>query len=117
VAVTCLIVDDNAVFLEAARDLLERQGVEVVGVAGSSAEALRRCIELQPDVILVDIELGQESGLELCRMLDQVTDDAAVVLISTYGEGDLGELVDVSPARGFLSKSELSRGAILELLN
>ena len=115
-AVTCLIVDDNAAFLEAARDLLERQGVEVVGVAATSAEALRRSMELHPDVILVDVELGQESGLELCRMLDHVSGDAAVVLISTYAEGDLDELVDTSPARGFLSKSDLSRGAILELL-
>jgi CheY-like chemotaxis protein len=65
----CLIVDDSPHFLDAARGLLERQGITVVGVASTSAEALRRAQELRPDVTLVDIDLGGESGLELARRL------------------------------------------------
>ncbi len=63
IALRCLIADDNASFLEAATDLLRRQGVAVVGVASSGAEAVERVRELQPDVALVDIKLGAESGL------------------------------------------------------
>jgi CheY-like chemotaxis protein len=54
----CLIVDDSPRFLAAARGLLERQGIAVVGVASSGAEALRRVAELRPDVTLLDIDLG-----------------------------------------------------------
>jgi CheY-like chemotaxis protein len=62
-----LIVDDSPCFLEAARGLLERQGIMVVGVASNGAEALRLAEELRPDVTLLDIDLGGESGLELAR--------------------------------------------------
>ena len=65
----CLIVDDSLRFLDADRGLLERQGMTVVGVASTSADALRRTVELRPDVTLVDIDLGGESGLELARRL------------------------------------------------
>jgi CheY-like chemotaxis protein len=63
--VRCLIVDDSPWFLDAARSLLEREGITVVGVASTGAEALRRTAEFRPDVMLVDIDLGGESGFEL----------------------------------------------------
>jgi DNA-binding NarL/FixJ family response regulator len=56
-----LIVDDSESFLEAARVLLEREGLEVAGVASTSANALRQFEVLHPDVILVDIFLDEES--------------------------------------------------------
>ena len=65
----CLIVEDIADFVDAARGLLERQGITVVGVASTSAEALRCFEELRPDVTLVDIDLGGESGFELAEQL------------------------------------------------
>jgi DNA-binding NarL/FixJ family response regulator len=64
-ALSVLIVDDNGLFLEAARDRLEQGGLRVVGVAATSAEALRRTEELRPEVVLVDVMLGSESGLSL----------------------------------------------------
>src|SRR6266581_1673989 len=65
----CLLVDDNDAFLETARDLLEREGMQVAGVASNIAGALRQVRTLRPDVILVDIGLGDESGFELARLL------------------------------------------------
>jgi DNA-binding NarL/FixJ family response regulator len=114
----CLIVDDSPRFLDAARGLLERQGVTVVGVASNGAEALQRAVELRPDVTLLDIDLGGESGLELARRLhDQAGQaPAPVVLISTHAEQDYAELIAASPAIGFLSKTALSADAIRELL-
>jgi CheY-like chemotaxis protein len=114
----CLIVDDSPRFLDAARGLLERQGVAVIGVASTSAQALQRVQELHPDVTLVDLDLGGESGLELARRLhDQASTAAApVILISTHAEQDYAELIAASPAVGFLPKTALSADAIRRLL-
>ncbi|RZL82785.1 MAG: response regulator [Rhodococcus sp. (in: high G+C Gram-positive bacteria)] len=112
----CLIVDDSPTFLDAARRLLEQQGVEVVGMVSNTADAIRTVAELRPDVILVDVELGPESGFDLAERLDEAAHSTAVILISTHAEQDLAELISVSPAVGFVSKSELSAGAIRELL-
>ena len=105
-----LIVDDNQSFLDAGHLLLERQGVLIVGVATTSAEALRRAAELRPEVILVDVMLGRESGLDLARRLaDQDRGAAAVILISTLSRADLAELAVGSRAAGFLPKSDFPR--------
>jgi CheY-like chemotaxis protein len=116
--VRCLIVDDSPRFLEAARGLLERQGVTVVGVASNSADALQRAGELRPDVTLLDIDLGGESGLELARRLHGEAGQAPapVILISTHAEQDYAELIAASPAIGFLAKTALSGDAIRDLL-
>jgi DNA-binding NarL/FixJ family response regulator len=116
VAERCLIVDDNARFLDAARSTLERQGIQVVGTATTTAEALQRAEELRPDVVLVDISLGDESGFELTRRLVEDL-RTRVVLISTRSEDDYADLVATSPAVGFLSKSQLSGRALRELLS
>jgi CheY-like chemotaxis protein len=115
----CLIVDDSPHFLDAARGLLERQGITVVGVASTSAEALRRTGELRPDVTLLDIDLGGESGLELARRLHGQAGQAPapVILISTHAEQDYAELIAASPAIGFLPKTALSADAIRGLLD
>ncbi|HTJ38163.1 MAG TPA: response regulator [Dactylosporangium sp.] len=116
----CLIVDDSALFLRCARELLEREGVEVVGVASNCAQALQRTEELQPDLVLVDIDLGKECGFDLARQLDRTGGDKgpppAVILISSHSGEDFEELVVTSPAIGFLSKAVLSAGAIRSLM-
>jgi CheY-like chemotaxis protein len=116
--VRVLIVDDNPTFLRAARGVLEREGITVVGVASTGAEALRFADEHDPDVVLVDVDLGDESGFDVARRLSPVTGRRRpVVLISAYPEQDLEGLVDASSAIGFVSKSRLSANAIVELLD
>jgi CheY-like chemotaxis protein len=114
----CLIVDDSADFVDAARGLLERQGMTVVGVASTSAEALRCFEELRPDVTLVDLDLGGESGFELAEQLDQAAAQtpSPVILISTHAAQDFAEMIETSPAVGFVSKSALTGSAIRELV-
>jgi DNA-binding NarL/FixJ family response regulator len=115
----CVIVDDSARFLEAARALLEREGVDVVGVASTIAEALRLVDEVRPDVTLVDIDLGAESGFDLASRLARNGGRAPyrAILISTHTEADFADLIDSSPAVGFLSKSDLSAEALYAILN
>jgi DNA-binding NarL/FixJ family response regulator len=114
-----LIVDDNVSFLGAARVLLEREGLSVVGVAETTADALQRAGELRPDVVLVDISLGQESGFALARRLveDGGSGESTVILISTHGHADFADLIAESPAAGFLAKSDLSADAIRRILD
>ena len=111
----CLLVDDSIRFLEAARSLLERDGIPVVGVALSGTEALVRATELSPDVVLVDLDLDGESGFDVAVELARSV-SCVIILISTHALDDVQELVAGSPARGFLPKSALSARAIRELL-
>jgi DNA-binding NarL/FixJ family response regulator len=114
----CLIVDDNERFLGVARRSLERDGLEVVGTATTAADALDKTDRLHPDVVLVDIALGAESGFELTRQLVERHPDlrARVVLISTRREDDYADLIALSPAAGFVWKAQLSGGAVRELV-
>lgn len=112
----CLIVDDNLVYLTEARDLLQREGVSVVGIASNCGDALAIAASGRPDVALVDVDLGAESGLDLARALATSDEPVAVILISAYAENDLRELIDDSPAVGFLPKSVVSRAVIDDLL-
>ncbi|MEN3302300.1 response regulator [Pseudonocardia sp.] len=118
-ALRCLIIDDNSGFLQAARALLEREGLRIAGVASTGAEALRCAAELHPDVTLVDIDLGGESGFELARRLvdDPGVDPGHLILISAHAEDDLADLIETSPALGFLAKPALSAEAIERLIS
>jgi DNA-binding NarL/FixJ family response regulator len=117
-SLSCVIVDDSPGFVAAARSLLERQGLTIVGAASNCAEGLRLAAELRPDVILVDVDLSGESGFELARRLDQMHDStpAPVILISTHSEEDYADLIGDSPALGFLSKTVISATTIRQLL-
>jgi DNA-binding NarL/FixJ family response regulator len=119
VALRVLIVDDNGAFLAAARVLLEREGLSVVGVASNGAEALRLTEELSPDVLLVDITLGRESGIDLTRRLIEEgrSQGSPVILISTHSEADSADLIAASQATGFVPKSELSAEAIRRIVD
>jgi DNA-binding NarL/FixJ family response regulator len=113
----CLIVDDYQPFLKVARAKLERQGMAVVGVATNGTEALRQARELSPDVALVDISLGTESGLDVAREIHPYV--GSVILISSddrYQDDDYAGLIAGSPAVGFVSKATLSADAISGLV-
>ena len=115
--VRCVIVDDNSLFLEGAVDLLTREGLDVVGVASDSVGAIRLVTELRPDVTLVDVDLGDEDGFELAQRLHVITGASNVILVSTHAEEDLAQLIERSPALGFIAKAELSAERIRRLLD
>ncbi len=114
---TCLIVDDSPPFFEAARQLLADDGVTVVGFAATADEAVNKTLALAPDVALVDIDLGAESGFDVAQRLAELPEGGPpVVLISAESGSELAELVDASGALGFVSKTDLSGHAIRTLL-
>lgn len=114
----CLIVDDHAHFLAAARARLSRDGLDVVGTATSQHEALEMAEDLQPDIVLVDVNLGSESGFELTRRLVAHFPrlGSRVVLISTGDHEDYADMIAASPAAGFLPKDLLSARAVREVV-
>src|ERR1700689_634847 len=113
-AIRVVIVDYNPEFLDSASRLLEHQGVRVVGVASTNADGLRDVQELRPDVTLVDVNLGEESGFDLAEALQDSDDGAPAPVIpsSTPAGPDFADMIETSPAIGFLAKSPLSAGAI-----
>ena len=112
----CVIVDDDQAFLDVARVLLEQEQVSVTGVARNAAEALERTRALAPDVVLIDIRLGQECGFEVARRLADDGSAAALIMISTHDGADYADVIDDSPVAGFLAKTDLSAAAIYDIL-
>lgn len=114
----CLIVDDSAAFRAAATSMLERAGIDVVGTATTEAEALTCSQELHPDVILVDIDLGPESGFDVVAALHRAgPPEPSMILTSTHSEQDFADLIADSPALGFLPKFALSPESIRRLVS
>jgi DNA-binding NarL/FixJ family response regulator len=114
----CLIVDDNPSFRDEMRGLLQEQGIEVIGGAGSGDEAFRQVAELRPDVVLIDIDLQGESGFDLARRLRDgvIGIGPQVILTSTHDEREYADLIEASPAVGFLAKTDLSAHTIRRML-
>ena len=114
----CVIVDDNPTFIDVAARLLERGGITIIGVASTSAEAVQRVEELRPNVALVDVDLGGESGFDLTEELHRSNSHSPpkVILTSAHSEEDFADMIATSPAVGFLPKADLSSAAIRDLL-
>ena len=113
----CLLVDDNETFIEIARRVLDPNGVKVTGTASNIAEAVLRISELRPDIVLIDVMLGDENGFDLARLLAELdARDLAVIMISSSTEDDYSDLMAEGTALGFLTKTELSADGIRRLL-
>jgi DNA-binding NarL/FixJ family response regulator len=111
-----LIVDDNPGFRRLASRLLEGEGYEVVGSAGDGREGLAAARELEPEVVLLDVNLPDGSGFEVAARLAEQTPGAAVLLTSTHSRDDYEQLAIDSGARGFVPKDELSAAELRRVL-
>jgi DNA-binding NarL/FixJ family response regulator len=116
VTLSCLIIDDSEKFLASATRLLSLQGVSVIGRASTGDEALRLAAALRPDVTLLDVELGDEDGIEVARRLTSGGLSAMVILISLRDRNELTELMAGSGAIGFLRKDALDAQAVADLI-
>jgi DNA-binding NarL/FixJ family response regulator len=102
-----LIVDDQPVFRQAARDLLEARGYSVVAEACGLATALKALASTAPDAVLLDVCLGEESGFDVARALTGERPELAVLLVSADACDGGHERVRKCGARGFVLKARL----------
>jgi DNA-binding NarL/FixJ family response regulator len=125
--VRCLIVDNSWCFVEAAQPVLEHGGITVVGAAFTVDEALRRVDELRPDVILLNIGVGDEMGFEVASRLADRAEQAPsdfrcpkIVLTSAYPRNDykdlIEDLIEANQVVGYVAKAALSARAVHDLL-
>ena len=112
-----IIVDDHSGFRSWARALLETEGFEVVGEAEDGESALAAVHQLQPRIVLLDIQLPDIDGFEVAERLAQAGEPPAVVLISTRDVSSYRRRLARSRVCGFVSKSELSGNAISALVS
>lgn len=108
---TIVIVDDHPSFRASARATLEAAGFEVVGEADNGSSALALVHEVRPDVVLLDVQLPDMSGFEVCRDCGDL-ERTAVVLVSSRDGVDYGDLIERSGARAFIPKAELTGEAV-----
>jgi DNA-binding NarL/FixJ family response regulator len=111
-----LIIDDNAAFRAAARQVLERSGFDVVAEAADGAEGARAARETRPDLAIVDVQLPDSDGFAVAEQLCGSLTALRVILVSSLDVADFGSLVASSPALGFIAKADLSAAAIRALL-
>jgi DNA-binding NarL/FixJ family response regulator len=111
-----LIVDDHPSFRATARVLLEAEGFDVVGEAADGASALTEAGRLQPEVVLLDVQLPDIDGFDVAARLTGNDNGPVVILVSSRDSSDFGPLVTRSGARGFVPKAELSGDRLQELL-
>jgi DNA-binding NarL/FixJ family response regulator len=111
-----LIVDDHPSFRATARALLQSEGYDVVGEAEDGVSALRQAKELEPDIVLLDVQLPDFDGFEVAARLTKNGSKISVVLCSSRDGSDFGPLVPQSGARGFIPKAELSGAALKAVL-
>jgi DNA-binding NarL/FixJ family response regulator len=115
VQTTVLIVDDHPSFRGSARALLASEGYDVIGEAETGGEAVQLAKTLQPDLVVLDVQLPDMNGFEVTALLRELEPAPDVVLTSS--RDDYTKAVVGTGARGFLPKDALSGQALDELLS
>jgi DNA-binding NarL/FixJ family response regulator len=113
---TVVIVDDHPSFRAVARMMLETDGFAVVGTEEDGESGVAGTLRLEPDIVLLDVELPDIDGFEVAARLREAGSAAAIVLASSRERADFGSLVEESGARGFLTKADLTGDAIRKLV-
>jgi DNA-binding NarL/FixJ family response regulator len=115
-AVRVMIVDDQAPFRMAARLVVEStDGFDVIGEAESGEDSIDLAKEVDPDLVLMDVNLPGINGLEATRsILDGADHRVVILLLSTYEESEFGPRIAESGAAGFISKSAFEPDGLRE---
>lgn len=102
-----LIVDDHPLFREGLHQLIDREpGLTVCGEAADSSEALQLVEEKSPDVVVVDISLGSQSGIDLIKSLKTKNPELTVLVVSMHDESLYAERALRAGAMGYVMKHE-----------
>ncbi len=100
-----LIVDDHEVVRLGLAALLNRKsGFVVVGEAGNASEAVQKTLDLDPDIIIMDIRLGEENGIDACRQIKDFKPDAKVIMLTSYADDEAVFASIMAGAVGYVLK-------------
>ena len=114
--VRVMIVDDQQPFRAAARAVLTRVAeFELVAEVESGEEAVAACADNAPDLVLMDINMGELDGIEATRLITAASPAVKVILVSTYAFDDLPPGARTSGAIAYVNKDELSPRVIRRL--
>ena len=114
--VTVMIVDDQPPFRAAARAVIDRvPGFELVAEVASGEEAVETSSAVAPQLVLMDINMGELDGIEATRLITSDNPAIKVILVSTYGLDDLPSGARTSGAIAYVNKDELSPRVIRHL--
>jgi DNA-binding NarL/FixJ family response regulator len=114
--VSVMIVDDQSPFREAARAVLARvEGFELIAEVDSGEAAVAASAELAPDLVLMDINMGELDGIEATRLITDVRPATKVILVSTYTVDEVPPAARTSGAVAYLNKDELSPRVVRRL--
>ena len=111
-----LVVDDHQGFRRCARALLTDAGFEVVGEAETGAAAVSLAGEVEPQLVLLDVQLPDFDGFEVAKRLLAQDPELKIVLVSSRDRMMYGSRIESSGAIGFIPKGDLSRELIEEVL-
>lgn len=111
-----LMVDDHGSFRRCARTLLEAEGYDVVGEAADGASAVALAAELEPELVLLDIQLPDIDGFTVAEQMLRNDPQLQIVLVSSRDRSSYGPLIEKCGARGFLSKGDVTGLALEGLL-
>lgn len=101
-----LIADDHPLFLDGLRNLLNLQGIEVLGTARDGLEALEQSRSLKPEVIIMDIQMPRMNGLEATRLIMKEQPETKIVMLTmSENDEDLFQAIQRG-ACGYLLKTE-----------
>jgi DNA-binding NarL/FixJ family response regulator len=110
---TVLVVDDHLTFAELLAGALEASGMTTLGIASSAAQAIAMARELQPDVVVVDIEMPQQDGLAATRRIREVAPDTVVAVVTAHRDPDWVVRAAQAGASAFVPKD----GSLAEMID
>jgi DNA-binding NarL/FixJ family response regulator len=115
-SVRVLIVDDQAPFREASRMVVDMtDGFVVVGEACNGIEALEMISDLEPDLVLMDVQMPGMDGIETTRRISELADPPTVIVMSTHESGDYNGIAQAAGAIGFVPKAQFGFDTLTEM--
>lgn len=99
-----VIVDDAAFMRLTIKNMLSKNGFNVIGEAENGAVAIQKCTELEPDIMTMDITMPEVSGIEALKEIMKTRPQTNVVMVSALGQEAMVKEAVMLGAKGFIVK-------------